>query len=171
MKILVRGIVGLLAIGVCGAAAALLFIDSGIYDVTAMTPHTRLVAWAVHQTYQHSMMRDLAGIKVPADLEVAANVTAGAQVYAENCAMCHGAPGVAATPLRRGIDPAAPFLLAATRKNHPNQMSWVIKNGVKMTGMGAFGKSLTDQQIWDLAAFLQKDRGISAADYAKLAAT
>jgi hypothetical protein len=42
--------------------------------------------------------------------------------------------------LRRGIYPAAPFLLAATRKNQPNQMFWVIKNGVEMTGMAAFGK-------------------------------
>jgi mono/diheme cytochrome c family protein len=168
MKILVRGVVGLLAVGVCGVAAALLFIDSGIYDVTAMTPHTRLVAWAVHQTYQHAMARDSAGITVPADLETAANVQAGAHLYLETCAMCHGAPGMPPGPLRRGINPSAPFLLAATRKNQPNQMFWVIKNGVKMTGMAAFGKSMTDQQIWDLAAFLQKGRGISAADYAKL---
>jgi mono/diheme cytochrome c family protein len=48
-------------------------------------------------------------------------------------------------------------------------MFWVIKNGIKMTGMADFGKSLTDQQIWDIAAFLQKDRGITASDYAKLA--
>ena len=111
-----------------------------------------------------------ANIQVPADLDVAANVAAGGQLYVQTCALCHGAPGMAPSPLRRGIYPAAPFLLAATRKNHPNQMFWVIKNGVKMTGMAAFGKSMTDQQIWDLAAFLQKDRGISAVDYAKLAA-
>jgi mono/diheme cytochrome c family protein len=116
------------------------------------------------------MERDSAAIEAPADLETAANVGAGAQLYAETCALCHGAPGISPGPLQRGIYPAAPFLLAATRTNHPNQMFWVIKNGVKMTGMAAFGKSLTDQQIWDLAAFLQKERGVSAADYAKLSA-
>jgi hypothetical protein len=82
------------------------------------------------------MERDSVSIKVPADLETAANVQSGAQLYSEN---------------------------------HPNQMFWVIKNGAKMTGMAAFGKSPTDQQMWDLAAFLQKDRGVSAADYAKAA--
>jgi mono/diheme cytochrome c family protein len=107
---------------------------------------------------------------VPADLETAANVKSGAQLYSMNCAMCHAAPGTSLSPVGRGIYPSAPFLLAATRKNRPNQMFWVIKNGVKMTGMAAFGKSLTDQQMWDLAAFLQKDRGISAAAYAKAAA-
>jgi mono/diheme cytochrome c family protein len=74
------------------------------------------------------------------------------------------------SPLRRGIYSAASFLLAATRKNQPNQMFWVIKNGVEMTGMAAFGKSMTDQQIWNRAAFLQKGHGISAVDYTKLPA-
>jgi mono/diheme cytochrome c family protein len=170
MKILVRGLVGLLAIGVCGVAGTFAFIHSGVYNVTATAPHTRLVAWALHQTYRYSMKRDAADIKVPADLETAANIQAGVQLYARNCAMCHGAPGLTPSPLRQGIYPSAPFLLAATRKNAPNESFWVIKNGVKMTGMAAFGKSMTDQQIWDLAAFLHKDRGISAADYAKLAA-
>jgi mono/diheme cytochrome c family protein len=116
------------------------------------------------------MERDSAGITVPAELETATNVKSGAQLYSMNCAMCHAAPGTSLSPVGRGIYPSAPFLLAATRKNHPNQMFWVIKNGVKMTGMAAFGKSFTDQQMWDLAAFLQKDRGISAAAYAKAAA-
>jgi mono/diheme cytochrome c family protein len=169
MKILIRGIASLLVIGVCVVGGAFLFIQSGIYNVTAVMPHTPFVAWALHQTYQHSMERDSASIKAPANLEVAANVEDGAHLYVATCAMCHGAPGVVDTPLRRGIYPSAPFLLAASRKNHPNQMFWVIKNGVKMTGMAAFGKSFTDQQIWDLAAFLRKDRGISAANYAKLA--
>lgn len=170
MKILVRGVAALLALVACGVAIALVFIYSGFYNVTATTPHTRLVGWAVHQVYQSSMARDSAGIKVPADLAISPNVESGAQLYSANCAMCHAAPGTSLSPVGQGIYPSAPFLLAATRKNHPNQMFWVIKNGIKMTGMAAFGKSLTDQQIWDLAAFLQKDRGISAADYAKAAA-
>ena len=83
--------------------------------------------------------------------------------------MCHSAPGTSLSPIGRGIYPSAPILLAITRKNYPNQMFWVIKKGIKMTGMADFGKSLTDQQIWDIAAFLQKDRGITVSDYAKLA--
>lgn len=170
MKNLAVAVSALLAMAIMGALAAVSFMYSGLYDVTAATPRTRVVAWAVHQVYQHSMERDSAGIIVPADLEAAATVQNGAQLYSENCAMCHTAPGMPFTAVARGINPSAPILLAVKRKNHPNQMFWVIKNGVKMTGMGAFGKTMTDQQMWDLAAFLQKDRGISAQDYATLVA-
>jgi hypothetical protein len=48
-------------------------------------------------------------------------------------------------------------------------MFWVIKNGVKMTGMPSFGKTQSDQAMWQLAAFLSKERGISALDYDALA--
>jgi len=48
-------------------------------------------------------------------------------------------------------------------------MFWVIKNGVKMTGMPSFGKTQSDQTMWQLAAFLSKGRGISAQDYDALA--
>jgi hypothetical protein len=44
---------------------------------------------------------------------------------------------------------------------------WVIKNGVKMTAMPAFGKTQDDQTIWKLAAFLYKGHGISARDFEK----
>jgi mono/diheme cytochrome c family protein len=168
MKILIGGVLALVASCVCAVVVALTFIYSGLYDVTAATPHTRLVGWALHQVYQSSMERDSAGIKAPVDLESVANVQSGARLYSENCAMCHSAPGTSLSPIGLGIYPSAPILLAITRKNHPNQMFWVIKNGIKMTGMADFGKSLNDRQIWDLAAFLQKDRGITAADYAKL---
>ena len=170
MKFLIGGVLSFITACVCTGVAALAFIYSGLYDVTAATPHTRLVGWALHQVYQSSMERDSAGIKVPADLETAAKVQSGAQLYSENCAMCHSAAGTSLSPIGRGIYPSAPILLTLTRKNHPNQMFWVIKNGIKMTGMADFGKSLTVQQIWDLAAFLQKGRGIKASDYANLVA-
>ena len=169
MKILIGGVLAIITACACGVVAAVAFIYSGFYDVTAATPHTRLVGWALHQVYQSSMERVSADIEAPADLETAANVQGGAQLYSENCAMCHSAPGTSLNSIGRGIYPSAPILLAIMRKNHPNQMFWVIKNGIKMTGMADFGKSLTDQQIWDIAAFLQKDRGITASDYAKLA--
>jgi mono/diheme cytochrome c family protein len=168
MKIFIGGVSALATACVFGVAAAVAFIYSGFYNVTAATPHTRLVGWALHQVYQNSMERDSASIEAPADLGIAANVQSGAQLYNQNCAMCHSAPGTSLSPIGRGIYPSAPILLEITRKNHPNQMFWVIKNGIKMTGMADFGKSLTNQQIWDIAAFLQKDRGITASGYAKL---
>jgi hypothetical protein len=65
----------------------------------------------------------------------------------------------------QGILPLAPPLLDAHRRNNPKLMFWVIKSGVKMTGMPSFGKTQSDQAMWQLAAFLSKGRGISAQDY------
>lgn len=155
-------------IAVLGAGGALAFIDSGVYDVSARTPHTALVGWAVHQVYEHSMSGRAAAVTVPADLETPEHVQAGARLFATHCTVCHGAPGEPLSAIGKGINPSAPFLLKASRKNHPNEVFWVVDNGVKMTGMPDFSRSLSDQQLWDLAAFLHKDKGISAADYAAL---
>jgi mono/diheme cytochrome c family protein len=150
-------------------AAGLGFIDSGVYDVSASSGHNPLVAWVLHDTYEHSLHRHAENIVVPADLVNEANVRAGARLYNSTCIYCHGAPGRQLGPIGQGILPLAPSLLAANRRNNPKLMFWVIKYGVKMTGMPAFGKTQDDQTLWQLAAFLEKGRGISAQDYDALA--
>ena len=143
---------------------------SGLYDVSATSGHNPLVAWVLHKTYLQSLHRHAASIQVPSDLMSVGNVEAGARFYRDTCMACHGAPGQKLSPIGQGIVPPAPQLLSATRRNNPHMMFWVIKNGVKMTGMPAFGKTQDDQTIWDLTAFLYKGRGISAQDFAKLSA-
>lgn len=161
------------AVGICavGAAGAIGFIYSGFFDFRATSPHYPFVTWALHQTYQSSMEQMTENIVVPTDLETPARVAAGAKLYAANCAVCHGAPGVPLPAIGTGIYPEAPSLLKATRKNRPHQVFFVAKYGIKMTGMPAFGKSYGDDDLWALAAFLHKERGVSADDYATLVAT
>lgn len=158
------------AVGVCavGAAGMVGFIYSGLFDFRATSPHYPVVTWALHQTYQSTMEQMTANIAVAADLESPAGVAAGAKLYAANCAVCHGAPGVPRHAIGAGIYLDAPSLLKATRKNRPNQVFFVAKYGIKMTGMPAFGKSYGDDDLWALAAFLHKERGVSAEDYAAL---
>ncbi|WP_186073981.1 c-type cytochrome [Burkholderia gladioli] len=160
----------LAATALAGTAGALGLIYSGYYDVSAIPPHNPLVAWALHSTYEHSLHRHAQGIVAPPDLMSEANLAAGARRYAATCVACHGAPGQPPGPIAQGILPAAPLLLAATRRNKPPLMFWTIRNGVRMTAMPAFGKSFDDHEIWQLAAFLNHARGISAGDYAKLVA-
>jgi mono/diheme cytochrome c family protein len=140
---------------------------SGVYDVSATSGHNQFVAWLLHKTYLQSLHRHAAGIEVPPDLTTTANVEAGARLYASTCALCHGAPGKTLSPIGQGILPLAPELLTPTRRNNPRLMFWVIKNRVKMTAMPAFGKTLDDQTIWDLTAFLCNGRGISAQAFEK----
>jgi mono/diheme cytochrome c family protein len=146
------------------------FMYSGVYDVSAMSGHNPIVAWLLHKTYLQSLHRHAADIEVPPDLMTTANVEAGARLYANTCAACHGAPGQPLSPIGQGILPLAPELLSPTRRNTPKMMFWVIKNGVKMTAMPAFGKTQDNQTIWDLTAFLYKGRGISLKAFEKQSA-
>jgi mono/diheme cytochrome c family protein len=162
-----RGKAGLLLAGAVAAivAGGLAFMESGIYDVSASSGHNPLVAWVLHETYMQSLHRHAKNIVVPADLVSAANFQAGARLYNSTCVYCHGAPGRELSSIGQGILPLAPPLLDAHRRNNPKLMFWVIKNGVKMTGMPSFGKTQSDQAMWQLAAFLSTGRGISAQDY------
>jgi mono/diheme cytochrome c family protein len=147
------------------------FIYSGQYDVSATSGHNPLVAWVLHKTYQQSLHYHASDIQVPPDLMTVANVEAGARMYRATCAACHGAPGQTLSPIGQGILPLAPELLSAARRNNPKLMFWVVKNGVKMTAMPAFGKTQDDQTIWQLTAFLYKGRGMSPKEFAKLSAS
>lgn len=169
-RMIVKSAAAAVGIAVAGGIATVGFIYSGIFDFRATSPHLPIVTWALHQTYQSSMEKMTADIHVADDLETPQRIAAGARLYKDNCAVCHGAPGSDLSAIGTGIYPEAPFLLKATRKNHPNQVFFVAKEGIKMTGMPAFGKSWSDDALWSVAAFLHAKRGISAADYVALAA-
>jgi mono/diheme cytochrome c family protein len=150
------------------AAGGLIFIYSGIYDVSAMRPDNPLVAWAVHETFLQSVAHHSRGLVPPPDLEKPENVRSGATFFRDNCAVCHGAPGMRRSNISQGLLPSPPDLLGAKRQNDPVEVFWIAKNGINMTGMPAFGKTQPDTQIWAIAAFLHKGIGISAQEFQKL---
>ena len=157
----------LLMLALLGAGASV-WAFSGYVDVAATDKDNPLVAWFLHTTYQRSLDRQSAAVVVPDNLVNDGNVRAGAHLYAQHCVYCHGAPGAPLDPIGAGIAPRAPDLLAAKRHNGPQSTFWVMRHGVKMTAMPAFGKSLDDTQLWQLAAFLRAKRGIDAEGYRAL---
>src|SRR5581483_6008382 len=82
-----------------------------------------------------------------------------------DCVACHGGPGLKPTDIAEGLNPQPPNLYRANRKPHMEEMFRFIKYGVKMTAMPGFGKTLTDEQIWQLAAFLRKAPGMSPEEF------
>jgi mono/diheme cytochrome c family protein len=147
---------------------ALAFIYSGIYNVGAASPDNPVVAWALHQTFEHSVARHSAKIQVPANLETSDAIQSGGRFFSQNCVICHGAPGQQLTAISQGLNPEPPDLLDANSPNDPAEVFWIVKNGIKMSGMPSFGKTQTDAQIWAIAAFLHKARGITAEEYQNL---
>jgi mono/diheme cytochrome c family protein len=155
---------------VLSAAAGIAFIYSGIYNVSASSKDNPAVAWMLHRTYEASLHRYGGKDLPPADLMSLENIRAGARLYDSTCALCHGAPDRPLSPVGQGIEPSAPQLLAASRRNNPPLMFWVIKHGVNMTAMPSFGKTQSDATIWQLAAFLYNGRGITQDRYDALKA-
>ncbi len=82
-------------------------------------------------------------------------IATGLDHYRENCVMCHGAPGVAAAELSKGINPSAPSLDKEDSDKSDGELFWVVKHGIRMTAMPAFGPTHTDEEIWTLVAFIR----------------
>lgn len=163
--VLATVVAGLLA----GILAALIFIYSGIYNVAADNPHGRFEYWVLFTTRDQAVTRRSRDIEVPQDYTDEARILRGAGQYEEMCAICHLRPGLADTGLRRGLTPEAPDLTEWT--DDPAKTFWIVKHGIRMTGMPAWGRSHDDDTLWDVVAFLQRLPGLSQAEYEEMVAT
>jgi thiosulfate dehydrogenase len=85
-----------------------------------------------------------------------ATYAAGAQVYKEHCAVCHGLPGQAQTAIAKGMFPKPPLLLEGTgvTDDPAGETYWKVAGGIRMTGMPAFDKSLSSTQMWQVSLLL-----------------
>lgn len=149
-----------------GAAAAFAFaglfaaiVGGGIvylgwYDVSADKPHGQLISWAVHTTMIHAV-RARAHDGIPPKPFSEVQIRDGFDLYEDHCAVCHGGPGVARAKWVRGLEPTPPYLLDAARRWSPAELRFIIKHGVKMTAMPAWGRSHSDADITSLMAFLE----------------
>jgi len=141
-----------LVVALVGIGLAVLY--SGVYNVAATYPDRGLMAWTMTTTMDRSVARHARGLKVP-PLDDPAMVRLGFQHFREMCVGCHGAPGVEISEMGQGLNPKAPSLVETVGDWKPEELFWLTKNGVRMTGMPAWGVSHTDEQIWAVVAFLR----------------
>lgn len=144
------------------------FIWSGIYNPGADSPHWKLTYALMEATRERAIEHHSAEIKVPANLQDSELILKGAGQYAAMCTSCHLAPGMKDSELRPGLYPLPPNLSLA--KVDPREAFWVIKHGLKMSAMPAWGMSHDDETIWSMVAFLQKMPGMTEAQYKAIVA-
>ena len=149
-------------------AGALAVVEGGLFDATATTQHSPLVAWAAHTAFLTSVRRR-SGEALPAQYGEA-QVAAGFALYQSHCVMCHGGPGVARADWVSGMNPAPPYIIDAARRFTAPQLYWVVSRGVKMTGMPAWRGVETPAQTWAVVTFLESLPYLSPDDYRGLAA-
>ena len=92
--------------------------------------------------------------QVPAD---EANMVAGAKVYKEQCAVCHGLPGEPKGAIQQGMFPVPPQLFHGTGVTDDDEWEsyWKVENGIRMTGMPGFKGQLTETQIWQVTVLVK----------------
>jgi cytochrome c553 len=92
----------------------------------------------------------------------------GAKAFDEMCSGCHGAPGQKPFLGAADMNPPPPDLADVVSQRTPNELFWVVKNGIRMTGMPAWGPTHSDTQIWDLVAFMKRLPELSLRGYRNL---
>lgn len=154
----------LIALGVLFAAGLGIYVYSGGYPVGADIPHSGLVFWLLGAVRDRGIAAQARNIRVPADLDSLQRLSDGAGQYATMCSGCHLAPGYESSEIWKGLYPQPPQLPHGIDLT-PAEIFWVVKHGLKFSGMPAWGKSHSDNEIWNVTAFVLKLPHLTAAQY------
>lgn len=155
-------IIGVLV--VAGVVGGLIFMYSGVFNVAANVVDSSALNWALVTVREASI--GLHAREVPAaESGMVADPDAGFALYRQYCASCHTPPGRGPSPMAVGFNPQAPDFGPGADDMGDAELFWVTKNGIRFTGMPAWGPSLSDKDIWDITAFVITLPEMTAADY------
>ena len=149
------------------ALGGFLIAWSGLYNVAASRGHWAIVEWMLAFGMRNSVELRAFMIDAP-DLDDAGMILLGANHYRTGCAPCHGAPGINADPVAQAMLPPPPDLTGVAERWRDNELFWIVKHGIKYTGMPAWVAQSRDDEVWSLVAFLKALRAMSADRYADL---
>lgn len=153
-----------------GLVVLLIVPFTGAVDVAATHSHARGTHWFLETTQKRSVAARAKDVELPGDLGSTQRIQRGLVAYHEMCAGCHGAPGVDADWMGQGLNPDPTELWDESARKlgqgSPARDFWVIRNGIRMTGMPALAPTHADGEIWDLVAFLQHLPSMSPEAYA-----
>jgi mono/diheme cytochrome c family protein len=165
----------ILALTILGALAALGYLYSGWYPIGADVPHNRLTYWVLETLRERSIAWRIRDIVVP-PLDDPQQLLSGGADYDEMCAGCHLKPGVSESDISVGMYPRPPNLVqtrfdeGSDRSEAARRQFWIIKHGIKASGMAAWGSGHDDKRIWAMVAFLQRLPELTPPQYQILTA-
>lgn len=155
------------AAGVAGtlvvlALVGLVVVYTGAYNPAATRDHTALERWALSTTMRNAVQ---ARADDPPSFE-AASLARGAGEYKAMCEHCHGGPGVRRAEWAQGMLPLPPDLTHAATRWRPEEIAWIVRHGIRMTAMPAFGPTHDPAAIRDITAFVEQLPAMTPARYA-----
>jgi mono/diheme cytochrome c family protein len=161
-----RILAGIGALAVIAAVGAAIFFFGGFFSVAASEPDLGIVNWVLVKVRMASINRHARDTSA-VNLDDPQIVRSGARAFAaRGCYNCHGAPGMNWQKFSEGLQPDPPDLKDIVEKREPAHLFWVVKHGIKMTGMPSFGAiGVEEKEIWSIVAFIKKLPSVSEADF------
>jgi len=131
-----------------------IFMTSGAYNISQLSPHNALTKSIIGITTKNSIKKRMKENVVPGNLKDTAVIVLGFKNYNEMCSGCHGIPGTSPDAMPQGWYPKPPMLFKNAKEDDAQEFFWITKNGIKMTSMPAFKPMLDDEKIWAVTAFV-----------------
>ena len=162
-------VLGVLVTVVGLAASVYLYFALGMAPVATSAPpmpfEKSLARMALHARLKKEMPTE---VPVPAN---EANLVAGAHIYVEHCAVCHGIPGKEQTAIAKGEFPPPPHLFEGkgVTDDQPGETYWKVANGIRLTGMPGFDQRLSTTQMWQVSLLLSNAGKLPGSAKAALA--
>ncbi|HEX6930288.1 MAG TPA: c-type cytochrome [Gammaproteobacteria bacterium] len=149
-------------------AGALLIAWSGLVSVAASSGHARITYLFLDFVKRNAVELQSQGITVP-PLDRPGQIMKGAGHYASGCAPCHGAPGHSRSVVSSQMTPTPPLYSEKFSRWGAQEMFWIVKHGIKYTGMPAWPALERDDEIWAMVGFLRQLPEMSPREYDRLA--
>lgn len=156
------------------------FIYSGVYPMGADVPHNKFTYWILETLRERSIANASKDIVVPANLNDSERLLQGGVDYNDMCVSCHLKPGKTTSDFSIGLYPKPPNL-SVSKDDHDHshesdetesaaRQFWIIKHGIKASGMPAWGPTHDDDRIWSMVAFIQRLPDLDSGQYQILTA-
>ena len=131
-------------------AAGYFFVTSGDLPAGQDSKPSKMEKWAAKRSLQATMRREAQGLTSPLQ-PTDDNFTAGIALYRAHCQVCHGGADGEVSLIARGLTPNPPQLAKDGVEDDPEGVTyWKVAHGIRFTGMPAFGKTLSDREMWEI---------------------
>lgn len=159
----------LAAVAVLGAIGAFLVAASGLIPIRASSGHWPFTVWLLEFGMQRSVsVHSRFAPDPPPTLDDPREIVRGAGHFETGCRPCHGAPGFPVPRIPRAMTPAPPPLAEAVPLWDARELFYIVKHGLKLTGMPAWPALTRDDEVWSVVAFIRRLPHMKAAEYERM---
>ena len=152
---MLRFIWGVVATLVVAVAAIAVVVKFGLVPATADVPPPAMERLMAHTSLDATIARDAPQPPYPF-ASSDASIIAGAKLYTQHCAMCHGSSDGNRTTLAKGLYIRPPqFAKHGVDDDPEGETYWKLEHGIRFTAMPSYKSTLSEEQIWQLTYFLK----------------